>query len=205
MRLPNKTAFRQLALFWALPVIVACLSIGLQLLEIQTLLRYERIAVQQGQYWRFLTGNFVHLGWSHLGLNITGLAFIWLLLGDRIPILQWLVVFLGCSLLVGLGLYVYTPALVWYVGLSGVLHGLFVMGLLVDGTQTRLTKTLFLLVLSGKLLWEQISGALPGSEYLSGGAVVVDAHLYGAVGGVLMFMVLRISAWIIEPSDSYSK
>ena len=38
---------------------------------------------------------------------------------------------------------------------------------------------------AGKLLWEQTVGPLPGSESSAGGTVIVNAHLYGAVGGVL--------------------
>ena len=36
-----------------------------------------------------------------------------------------------------------------------------------------------------KLAYEQLVGPLPGSEAAAGGAVVVNAHLYGAIGGAL--------------------
>ena len=37
----------------------------------------------------------------------------------------------------------------------------------------------------GKLIYEQLFGPLPGSESTSGGSVVVNAHLYGAIGGAI--------------------
>jgi hypothetical protein len=52
-------------------------------------------------------------------------------------------------------------------------------------------------ILLGKLAWEQSVGALPLSGDL---AVVVDAHLYGALGGLIVGLML----WIREgrwPSD----
>ena len=40
------------------------------------------------------------------------------------------------------------------------------------------------LLLSAKLFWEYMNGALPGSEAMTGGRVVVEAHLYGAIAGL---------------------
>jgi len=48
-----------------------------------------------------------------------------------------------------------------------------------------------LLLLGLKLAWEQLAGPLPGSEALSGGPVVVDAHLYGTSAGLL-------GVWLLE-------
>ena len=44
------------------------------------------------------------------------------------------------------------------------------------------------LFLVGKLVYEQSAGALP---LTAGGAVIVDAHLYGAVAGALAALLLR--------------
>ena len=51
---------------------------------------------------------------------------------------------------------------------------------------------ILLLLLVAKISWEQFSGPVPGSELTSGGPVVVDAHLYGALGGVLGGFLVRI-------------
>jgi membrane associated rhomboid family serine protease len=45
--------------------------------------------------------------------------------------------------------------------------------------------------LAGKLAWEQTQGALPFGALHGPMTVVVDAHLYGALGGVLAALWLR--------------
>jgi hypothetical protein len=48
-------------------------------------------------------------------------------------------------------------------------------------------------VVAGKVAWEQFAGPLPGSEATSGGAVIVDAHLYGMLGGTAVaFALIRV-------------
>ena len=46
-----------------------------------------------------------------------------------------------------------------------------------------------LLGVGGKLVWEQLVGPLPFSESTSGGPVLVDAHLYGTIGGLLTQLI----------------
>jgi len=68
--------------------------------------------------------------------------------------------------------------------MSGALHGLFVAGavaLLFD--EPRLGVGL-LLGVAVKIAYEQFAGAMPFSEGIVGGAVVTDAHLWGALGGL---------------------
>ena len=67
----------------------------------------------------------------------------------------------------------------------GVLHGLFAGGLVLGLHRRRLESGLLLVVLVAKLAYELLAGALPGSEATAGGAVITEAHLYGAVAGAL--------------------
>ena len=84
--------------------------------------------------------------------------------------------------------------MLWYVGLSGVLHGLLVAGAM-QGFRTLPSESAIILALvTGKLAWEQLSGPLPGSESVSGGDVVVNAHLFGAIGGAIAGVMLWRSA-----------
>jgi len=86
---------------------------------------------------------------------------------------------------------------IWYVGFSGTLHGLVIAGALADLRHYPKSAALLLILIIGKLVWEQISGALPGSESVAGGNVVVNAHLYGAIGGgvagILLLLLKRNS------------
>jgi hypothetical protein len=81
------------------------------------------------------------------------------------------------------GFVLFEPQLQWYVGLSGVLHGALAAGVVAWWRhETRPLALALTLVLVGKLAWEQWHGALPLSGDMP---VIVDAHLYGAVGGFL--------------------
>ena len=155
-------------------------------------LRFDRAAIQSGELWRLATGHFVHLGGPHFALNAAGLALVWYLVGQVFDWRQWLLI-LGVSLFtMDLGLWLLNPGLDWYVGLSGLLHGILAAGL-VERLRRPDSETLVLAALVlGKLVWEQLSGPLPGSEGTAGGPVVVDAHLFGALGGVLAAIALRI-------------
>ena len=156
-------------------------------------LRYQRAAVLDGEWWRLLSAHLVHLGWAHLWLNLAGLLLVWLLFGPRLRPVAWLAVFLLSALGTGLGLFWFSPGLDWYVGLSGVLHGLFVAGALAECRFEPRMGGLLLVLLAVKLAWEQFMGATPGTAEMIGAAVVVDAHLYGAVSGGLACAFLFVA------------
>jgi rhomboid family GlyGly-CTERM serine protease len=149
--------------------------------------------IAAGELWRLVSAHFVHLGASHLVLNLAGLGLVWFLVGHTLGARAWLVVWIASIIAVSAGLWVLEPQLLWYVGLSGVLHGLLAAGIIADFDNRAETWALAL-VLAGKLGWEQFIGPLPGSEAASGGTVIVNAHLYGAVGGVLAAILIRVRA-----------
>jgi rhomboid family GlyGly-CTERM serine protease len=155
------------------------------------LLRYDRAALMQGQWWRLLSGHLVHLGWSHLALNLAGLALVWALVGDRLSTLRWLVVITASALGISVGLLAFHPELAWYVGLSGILHALLVAGSLAALRSGDGRAALLLILVWAKLIWEQLAGPLPGSVASAGGAVIVDAHFYGGLVGTLCGGLLR--------------
>ena len=156
-------------------------------------LRFERSGIAAGELWRLLTGHLVHLGVSHTVLNLAGLVLVWFLVGRAFDWKQWLWVMAGSVVAIDLGLWFGAPSLEWYVGLSGLLHGMLGAGI-VAGIAARSGEALILaVVVAGKLAWEQFAGPLPGSETTSGGAVIVDAHLYGVIGGTLVAaMLIRV-------------
>ena len=98
-------------------------------------------------------------------------------------IVERLLILASSVVIIDLGFVLLEPQLEWYVGLSGVLHGALAAGAI--GWWQHESRPLALaltLVLIGKLAWEQWHGALPLSGDMP---VVVDAHLYGAIGGAL--------------------
>lgn len=167
------------------------LSLGLIGEPANLLLRYEDEAIKNGEVWRLITGNLVHLGWGHLIMNILGLGLIWGLFSSCFTTLPWLVITLISSLTVSVGLLIFAPQLQWYVGLSGVLHGLFLAGAIGGIRRGDQREAILLLAIVGKLIWEQVYGALPGSADMAGGPVIVDAHFYGAIGGSIAALLFK--------------
>ena len=189
------------ALPWLVPGLVLLLALALMLAgdSGREWLRFERAGIASGEAWRLLTGHFVHLGISHTILNLAGLVLVWLLVGRAYGCREWLWIIAGSIAAIDLGLWFGAPQLEWYVGLSGLLHGMLAAGIL-DGLADRSAEARILaVVVAGKLAYEQFAGPLPGSEATSGGAVIVDAHLYGVIGGAVVAAALirvRRGAWI---------
>ncbi|MCC7259333.1 MAG: rhombosortase [Gammaproteobacteria bacterium] len=158
----------------------------------QHLLRYDRPAVGAGEWWRLLSGNFVHLDWAHLALNLAGLWLgTWLFGADRSP-RQWLAATLLTATTTGVGLWLFSPSVLWCVGLSGVLHGLMIVGF--GGwalAGDRLALGLLGLV-AAKMAWEQAGGDMPWAASLAGGRVITDAHVWGAIGGAAFLAVATV-------------
>lgn len=167
---------------WLLILLVSCL---VQASQSVPSWRFDRILIDQGDYWLLFSGHFAHLNWSHWGLNMAGLAIVAFFFSTHARVWQWLVVIALSAGFVGLGLYWLNPDVVRYVGLSGVLHGMFIFGAVREIRLYPASGYALLALLVGKLAWEFFNGALPGSEALVVGRVVTDAHLYGAVGGAL--------------------
>jgi rhomboid family GlyGly-CTERM serine protease len=145
--------------------------------------RYERDAVLDGQLWRLVTAHFVHLGWSHTVLNLAGLGLVWALFASALRGMRGLWVLLASIAAIDAGFLLNEPQLEWYVGFSGVLHGLFAAGV-IESIRARepeawLLAALFVI----KLVWEQLIGPVPLTARMAGGNVIENAHLYGALGG----------------------
>jgi rhomboid family GlyGly-CTERM serine protease len=172
-----------------LPCFIIFVLIIIQLADdnIKQWLRYNREGIQNGEYWRLLTAHFIHLGWTHLTLNGLSLLLIWGLGTTVLAVLYGFAFILLCSLGISLGLFLCSPEVIWYVGLSGVLHGLLAIIAL---QQIHVFQGVVLvLLLIAKLVWEQYWGALPVTGQLTGGAVIVTAHLYGAIMGFISELI----------------
>ena len=187
--------------WWPILVIVLpCLLLNLGGEPVRAALQYDRLAILHGQLWRIFTGNFVHLGWGHLGEDMAGYVLLCLLLEDLLP--GWrcpLLVVVG-SLGVGIGLLWGDPGLRWYVGVSGALNTLWIVGAMQLMRQRDWIGWILAVFLVLKLMYEQLRGPLPWSVATTGGPVVVDAHLYGTFTGVILGLGVlvwsRRSKWV---------
>ena len=154
----------------------------------QAWLRYERGALAQGQWWRLLTAHLVHLDLRHALLNAAGLALVWVLFARAYSPKAWLAILLGAAAAIDAGLWLGDSTVQWYVGSSGVLHGAMAAGALAHIRRGERDGWVLAALLAVKLLYEQTHGALPFSGK---DPVVVDAHLYGVLGGAVVAAFLR--------------
>lgn len=173
-------------------LVLCAVLILLQWPDTEPGLRFDRDAIAGGELWRLLSAHLVHLGWNHLWLNLGGLLLVALFFSQYYSLRFWLALLLFCGLFTGLMLYALNPQLHYYVGLSGVLHGLFVVGAWGERQHFRISAYVLLALLVAKLAWEQTFGAMPGSESMIGGQVLVDAHLYGAIAGGLFLLLHQV-------------
>jgi rhomboid family GlyGly-CTERM serine protease len=150
-------------------------------------LAYERGALREGQWWRLLTAHFVHLDLEHAVLNGLGVVLMWALFARDYPPLRWLAICCGSALAVSAGLWFFSPEMEWYVGASGALHGVMVAGTQAHLRRGDLDGWILSVFIVLKLGYEQFSGPLP---FAGSAQTVVDAHLYGAVGGGVLALAV---------------
>jgi rhomboid family GlyGly-CTERM serine protease len=149
-------------------------------------LRYERSAVLSGEAWRLVTAHLVHADIVHLGWNVLGVLIVAFLFARDYPWRQWLVILGVSTATTDLGFLLLEPQLEWYVGFSGVLHGLMAAGLVAWFRTSRDAVTWIVTGLfAAKLAWEHFAGPLPFTAASLELPVVHEAHTYGAIGGGL--------------------
>jgi len=155
------------------------------------LLRYDRTGLAGGQWWRLVSAHVVHLDVRHALLNSVGLALMWALFARDYSPRQWLLIVLGAVAAIDAGLWLGDSTVLWYVGSSGVLHGVMAAGVLAHLRRGERDAWVLAALLVVKLLYEHWVGALPfsGSD-----PVIVSAHLYGVLGGAAVALCLKPQA-----------
>lgn len=171
---------------WALALFAGCVLLILPELGGEAgrlALRYDREAIAAGEWWRLLTAHLVHLNLEHAVLNALGFVLMWALFARDFRPQAWIVIILSSIVAIDIGLWLRDSTIEWYVGSSGALHGVMVAGTLAHLRRKDLDAWILAIFVVAKLAYEQWTGALPFAE--GGAAVVVSAHLYGAIGGLI--------------------
>lgn len=150
-----------------------------------------------GASWRLLTAHFVHLGAAHLAANLFAATLIgWscdqLRVSARLPAAT-----LASLAGVALGLEFGPWAISWYVGLSGMLHGLFAwlclfLALSPSAERSQDVRKLAAVLYLGGLLKVAVALATPlGAPGWLGIPQATPVHLYGYLGGTLWAFLRR--------------
>lgn len=182
---------------WALGIAAAVLLLHAS--GLGEAFEYRR-ALLANEPWRLLTGHLVHINWPHAAINAAALLIVARLFAPDLSAPRQLNVLLSASVVIGLGLAVLAPGILWYRGLSGVLHALFFAGAAkwLFSVRSRALRDLWLpaaLFAGGwiKVALEQPAGsALPYADWL-GAAVVPQAHLLGAAWGSMSGLLLALA------------
>jgi rhomboid family GlyGly-CTERM serine protease len=153
--------------------------------QISNLFVYQHQLISQGELWRALTGHFFHTNGVHLLLNLLALLFLWALHGKFYSFQNYCILFISSALVCSTGLFYFSPEIHQYVGLSGVLHSIFVFGAIMDIRHKDKTGYLLLLVVLLKVAHEQLYGVSEQLSNMIDATVAIDAHLWGVVGGLL--------------------
>lgn len=153
--------------------------------------RYEASFINHSEYWRVLSAHFVHLNWLHWALNSAGLLLLVAITQVQWRVQKWILILLVHGLVISLAFLLFNPELKWYVGLSGLLYGLYANAALELWKKDKLIAGLLLLFVIAKIVSEQWFGNVLEVTNILNAPVVVDAHAYGLVCG-LIFALLQI-------------
>lgn len=174
---------------WPLVFICIFLLLGLGDTAVRHWLRFDRAAILDGEIWRLFTCHWVHLGWTHTILNSAAMALVaWLM--PRGSVFQWLLFWLFASVWTSIGIW-FDERTALYVGASGVLHGVLLLAAWFSTWLEDIRRYLMLVIITGKLIWEQTPWY--DDAHLAdaiGGYVVVDAHLYGGIAAICVLLAL---------------
>ena len=190
-------------------LLTTLISLSLLMIALQFFqddLVFKRTEIDHGEWWRIITGNFVHTNYPHLALNLTGLWIMGFLFSDSFNTKKILMSTVFLSIVTGLLLYWFSRELDWYAGFSGVLYGLFLIGAF-----TAITQKDFLfgigvaLLIIGKVLWGHFMGGSESSAELIGVPVATDAHLFGITGALFVAAFLGVQHYFQERSRSTAR
>jgi len=165
---------------------------------LQALLIYDRAAIDEGEIWRLITGNLVHLSPSHFLYDVVPLFFAGALIEIR-GYRHFAILCLVSAAMIGATVYVGSPELSVFGGLSGIVMAAFTYacldGLKETGTWRQLcwAALIFLVI---KMSIEMALGTSFGS-FAEGESPtfvpVPSTHVAGAVSALILFASTRLA------------
>ena len=159
------------------------------------LTKYQRLMIEQGEWWRLITAHFTHFNLNHLLSNLAGLMLIGLINRSFLLGKAGVSAILFLCAWVSACLWFLDPSLQGYAGFSGVLHGLLILAIALQDEFSSFFKLGMVLLVTSKIVLEQQGvdiSHLANIDY--GRPVSVTSHQYGVLGG----LVLTAIHWGLE-------
>lgn len=183
-----------------LPIAIAFLSLLSAVLQLwQPDFLYVRRAVNDGAWWRILSGQFIHTNWAHYLLNISSLWLFTLLFYNIIRVRTFTISLIILTLSVGLCLHLLDPGIHWYAGLSGAIYGLFLIGAYGAYQENeRLMAYAVSVLVVGKVMGDHWFGLLQDNAALIGARVVTESHVYGICTAAILIIIYALYQRIIR-------
>lgn len=152
-------------------------------------LSYQRQDISNGQLWRFVTPNLVHLGLWHTLMNLSSLWLISLIFRPLLSLKDWAMWFLILFIFNIVGLHLWLPELQQYVGMSGALYGLIAACCVAELRLGVKISGILLVIVGIKIFAPQILGIKAEYDGLLGGFVVEESHVIGFIQGIILGLV----------------
>lgn len=165
--------------------------------QVNPFFEFHRAAISEGEVWRIFSANFVHLNFNHALMNMAALALVFIMFYE-VSLRFWLAIILLLSVMVGLCLYCFDNNLQRYVGLSGALYGLWIFGALVTWENNKIISAAVIGLMLFAVYQQQSQDF--DNAYLQSwidGDVIVNAHLYGLIGGFIFGAVNLVHTLVL--------
>ncbi|SKA55560.1 rhombosortase [Enterovibrio nigricans] len=176
--------------------LIVIVTLIAQIPVVHQFLVWERTEILAGQWWRIVTGNITHTNLAHIAMNLSALVIITFLHRQYYQV-RSMVIIVWCMMLV-IGLVMFISPYDWYAGLSGVLHGLFVWGVVRD-IQNKVPLGWPLLVgVFGKMSYEAYNGGDALTAQIIEAGVAYQAHWAGAIVGLMFALLWKPSGDALE-------
>lgn len=151
---------------------------------------FDRVAITQGEWWRLLSAHWVHGDDSHARWDIGALLLLGILFESKLRG-RLLLALLAATAAVDAWLWWGEPALNFYCGLSGILNGLMILGLLQLWRELRHPVILLIAIGAGlKILVEMNFGQAVFTRTVW--PSLPQAHAAGFACGAALAWALRV-------------
>ncbi|MDD5717174.1 MAG: rhombosortase [Sulfuricurvum sp.] len=148
---------------------------------------YDRCAIENAEVWRLVSAHLVHLTPMHLGVNVIGFTVVYLISRKYVSGGEFITKSVIFAIAISLSLYLFSPEVTYYGGMSGVLYALAAWLAIIVSEKKRAMGIAVAIIFAVKIGYEHFSGSI---VVYDGFRVITDAHLYG-YGWGLFFGLIR--------------